>query len=342
MNPLDFYAMRTGVATQLDGEPATLRVVELGRLRVASGLLEASDPFVTLGDGPVFEVAPGSYEAFVTVADVSAEQDGSHEREAYLSLVLGEGVVSAVEAAASVRGVPEPGEYWGVGVDAGTVAFADHKAIGECMPAESEEINWYDDVFDNGMDTSWFGLMDADEPHEAGKANIVMPLAHNGENVVLTHSGWGDGFYPVVVTKDSDGRTLGIHIDLLVVGAVDPDLLADVDEQEEAGVAADGPVPDFAAGEPVADSSVQGVQLAGGPQTPDMSGTAAGIAGGEPGPGASPHGLDDMFAQGSAWEGPAAGGSTEYGQLPGSNPPVEDVPGKKPGFFARLFGRKRK
>ncbi len=331
MNPLDFYAMRTGAATQPDGGPATLRVAELGRLRVASGMLEASDPFVTLGDGPVFDIEPGSYEVFVTIADVSEKQDGSHEREAYLSLLLNDGVVSSVEAAASVRGIPEPGEYWGVGVDAGTVAFADHEAIGECMPTESDENNWYDDVFENGTETSWFSLMDSDEPYEAGMANIVLPLAQSGENVVLSHSGWGDGFYPVVVTKDSEGRLLGIHIDLLVVGEVDPELIAELDPAE-----LDPAEKTMLASEGVEASSGNG--FTGSDVT---AGPAANPVDGAPGSDLNLVGSAGVFTE-FASGGPEPEAATQYGQLPGSNPPVEDVRAKKPGFFARLFGRRKK
>lgn len=331
MNPLDFYAMRTGAATQPDGKPATLRVAELGRLQVASGLLEASDPFVTLGDGPVFEIEPGIYEAFVTLADVSEEQDGSHEREAYLSLLLADGVVSSVEAAASVRGVPEPGEYWGVGVDAGTVAFADHEAIGESMPAESDDSTWYDDVFDTGTEDSWFSLMDSDELYEAGMVNVVMPLATHGENVVLTHSGWGDGFYPVVATKDSHGRILAVHIDLLVVGEVDPELAADA---ESAAAAAP---PSDEGGE---EAPVGATEQGGGAVAP----TGEPSAGSAPDSvlGTAPAGEDGSFAQAAPRGEETSEAATQYEQLPGSNPPVEDVRGRKPGFFARLFGRGRK
>lgn len=45
-----------------------------------------------------------------------------------------------------------------------------------------------------------------------------MPLAGAGENVILSHSGWGDGLFPVVRTRDARGNLLGLHIDLLVVG----------------------------------------------------------------------------------------------------------------------------
>lgn len=43
--------------------------------------------------------------------------------------------------------------------------------------------------------------------------------AAGGENLVLTHSGWGDGFYPVITTHDAEGRLLGVHLDLLVADA---------------------------------------------------------------------------------------------------------------------------
>ncbi|VEG28421.1 Uncharacterised protein [Actinomyces howellii] len=176
-----------------------------------SGRVEACDPFVTLGEGPVYAVEPGDYPVRVTVADVSPAQDGSHLREAYLSIVLADGEAASVEEAETVNG-----DDGGVGVDAGTVGFADHEAVSTAMP--SDGVDWYEELFDSGEPDSWFELMDSTEHFRAGAANIVMPLAENGENVVLSHSGWGDGFYPVVLTRDADGSPLGLHIDLQVVG----------------------------------------------------------------------------------------------------------------------------
>ena len=171
----------------------------------------------------------------MTVADVSEERDGSHLREAYLSLV-----VSDAGPVAEVRGVTpedhEPagdGEHYGVGVDAGTVGFADAEAITRCMPDDSAD--WYDELFDSGEPTSWFERMDDPGHYREGSANITMPLATAGENVVLSHSGWGDGFYPVVTTHAADGTLLGVHIDLLVAGPDDED--DDGDDEEEAAPA---------------------------------------------------------------------------------------------------------
>ena len=219
-NGLNFYALVSGPVPspfEEDDEysPADtvpLSVVDLGVLRVPSGRVEACDPFVTLGDGPVFEVEPGDYPVKVTVADVS------HEREAYLSLVLADGEPASVEAAQPVRG------RGFVCVDAGAVAFVDHDAVATAMPPQDD---WYD-VFDSGEPDSWFSLMDSPDHYRRGAANIVMPRAGAGENVVLSHSGWGDGVYPVMLTRDADGAPLGLHIDLGVVGG-----FASEDEEDD-------------------------------------------------------------------------------------------------------------
>ncbi|MEZ5211281.1 DUF4241 domain-containing protein [Gordonia sp. PP30] len=216
MNPDQFHALRAG---RFGGREHT--VVPLGELHVRSGRLEASDPYVGLGEGLVVAVPPGTYPVAVTVVDVSDAQDGSHLRESHLSVIVAEGTPARIEFVVPEGRAPAPaGEYYGVGVDAGTVAFTDAAAVARCMP----DGDWYDAVFDTGRPDSWFALMDSAEHLVAGSANIVMPGAQNGENVVLTHSGWGDGFYPVVATYDDAGRLLGVHIDTLVD---DPDYLGD-------------------------------------------------------------------------------------------------------------------
>lgn len=199
-----------------DGRAVQLKVVELGDLHVESGQLGACDPFVNLDEPVVVSIVPGSYPVRVTIADVSEAQDGSHLREAYLSVVLSDAEAAAVEAAPSRDGVPEPGFYWGVPVDAGTVGFVDAEAVVRCMPGPDSD--WYADVFDNDTPDAWFAQMDREGPQPAGAANIVLPLATRDENLILTHSGWGDGFYPVTRTLAADGTVTAIHIDLQVVG----------------------------------------------------------------------------------------------------------------------------
>jgi hypothetical protein len=195
------------------------RVHDLGVLRVPSGRLEASDPFVNLGEGLVVTVPPGDYPVRVTVADVSDAQDGSHLREAYLSVVVTEAEVARHELLTPVGREPAgDDEFYGVAVDAGTVAFADAETVARFMPAA----DWYEEYFDDGSDDSWFALMDSAEHLVPGCANIVLPTAPAGENVVLSHSGWGDGFYPVVGTYDAEFRLTGVHIDIGVDEPVEP------------------------------------------------------------------------------------------------------------------------
>lgn len=215
--PDTFFALRPGSAAgtgPAGGPGLRLAVHDLGEIVLPSGRLEASDPFTLLGEGLVVQVEPGRYPVRVTVADVSDEQDGSHLREAYLSVVLAEGEVAAVEPVVpeGADGPPEAGAAYGVPVDAGTVAFADADAVARLMP----DGDWYDEVFDDGTDTSWFALTDSPDHLREGSANILLPGAQEGENVVLSHSGWGDGFYPLVRTVAADGTVLGLHLDLLV------------------------------------------------------------------------------------------------------------------------------
>lgn len=210
MDASRFLALRPGLKP---GGRYHQQVVDLGLLHVPSGRLEASDPFVNLGEGLVVAVPPGSYPVKVTIADVSDEQDRSHLRESYLSVVIADGTPARIEYLAPEGTEPAPpGEFYGVPVDAGTVGFADATAVAGCMP----ESDWYEGVFDTGEDDSWFALMDSSDHLVEGCANIVMPLAQHGENVVLAHSGWGDGFYPLVGSYDAAGNLLGVHIDLLI------------------------------------------------------------------------------------------------------------------------------
>lgn len=218
-----FFALREGPATQPDGGSCRLTVHELGLLRVPSGRLGACDPFVLLDDPAVEEVPPGDHRVVLTLADVSPNGDGSHPREAYLSVVVSDTEAVRAEYARDPEGVASGNADLGaVPVDAGTVAFVDADAVARCMPTPST--TWYDTVFDSDEADSWFARMDDPDHVHAQCANVVMPLAADGENVVLSHSGWGDGLYPLVLTYDAAGDLVAVHIDLQVAGPVDPEV----------------------------------------------------------------------------------------------------------------------
>jgi hypothetical protein len=193
-----------------------------GVLNVPSGRVEASDPLVNLGHGLVFSVPPGQHLVRVTMADVSAEQDSSHLRQSYLSLLLADGIIASVGHLAPVgKTPPSQGEFYGVPVDAGMVAFADADAAHAAVTDDE----WMDDLLDK--------LDVFDEPDKHG-AEAALANAAAGENLISTPSGWGDGFYPVIGAFDADGRLLSVHIDL------------QVDEREDEPAAPIVVVPEYA------------------------------------------------------------------------------------------------
>jgi len=188
-----------------------------------TGRLVACDPFVCLrkADNPFVLVPPGRYRVVVTLADVSGSGDGSHFREAYATLILDE---TAIEVTRRIitplsDGSPCPpemtdeGEYYGFPVDAGTACFVDDGAVATAMP----DTYWYEDLFDDGSSDSWFARMDDPGHIREGIANIPLPLGKGGENIVVVHSGWGDGSYPIVGGYDASDRLVRVHIDFMVV-----------------------------------------------------------------------------------------------------------------------------
>lgn len=210
-------ALRPGTV-DVDGEPHVVAVVDCGELFLPSGRLVAADPFAMLSrENDYYAVPPGRYPVRVTV-------DETLQREMYVSLLLS-GESEARRAPLipyHTDGQPypplEPEEEYGIPVDAGTVCFVDDEAVRRGMPAE--ESDWYETVFENDSDDCWFNQIDADAPLPAGLANIPLPLAADGSNIIISHSGWGDGFYAVIGGYDAQGRLVAVHIDLRLHDAI--------------------------------------------------------------------------------------------------------------------------
>jgi hypothetical protein len=205
------------------GNTCILSVIDCGELVMPTGRLLACDPFAFMRKtgNQCVTVPPGRYAVRVTLADVSGTGDGSHIREAYVTLLLDEGAEEVsrriITPAADGPCPPEitgDGDYYGFPVDAGTACFVDEGALADCMP---DERDWLEDVFDNASPGCWFARMDDPAHIRAGLANIPLPLAKAGENIAIIHSGWGDGVYPVVGGYCASGRLIRVHVDFLVV-----------------------------------------------------------------------------------------------------------------------------
>ena len=216
--PNDDYwkALADGAEIQTDDKAYVLSVVACGDLIMPTGLLAVCDPFamLNLSGNPTIQVSPGKYPVKVTLADVSGLRNGSHVREAYASLILGD------TQEVTRRQLPLMNTtYDAFGVDTGTACFVDEGALASGMPLDE----WHENLFDNGMETSWFSRMDDPTHIRGGIANILLPLAQSGENLILMHSGWGDGAYGVVGSYDKDNNLTAVHIDFNVIGSPEED-----------------------------------------------------------------------------------------------------------------------
>lgn len=208
------------LVTTEDGRRFT-SVIDCGHLSLPSGRLVACDPFAFLrpSDNPHVLVPPGRYPVSVTLADVSPNLDGSEIREAYATVRIAPGADSYRRALplaldGESRDPSTDDTFIGFGVDAGTACFVDNEAVAKFMPAD---VDWYETFFDNDEPDSWFAQMDDPNHIRFGLANIELPLAQNGENIIIIHSGWGDGQYPVVGSFDANDQLVAVHIDFFVV-----------------------------------------------------------------------------------------------------------------------------
>jgi hypothetical protein len=221
-NNSDWKALSNGEIIERWGIEVELSVVDCGELVAPYGRLVICDPFIFLRptNSLIVRIPPGRYPVKVTVADVSGQRDGSHVREAYASLILDE----AEEVARKViplieEGEPEPeleeGAFIGFAVDAATACFIDDGAIASGMPPD--ECQWYDQIFESSSPECWFNRMDDPTHIRPGLANVPLPLATDGSNAILMHTGRGDGVFPVIGGYDSEGNLVRIHVDFNLI-----------------------------------------------------------------------------------------------------------------------------
>ncbi len=196
-------------------------VISCGSLFVPSGRLAVCDPFAFMrsGNNPHILTPTGRFLVTVTVADISQNLDRTHIREAYASIHFANGQEThrrklPLAAEGEDRPETEGEDFIGFPVDAGTACFVDDSVLATCMPPES---TWLENLFENERPDCWFARMDDPNEIRAGIANIRLPLAPHDENLILFHSGWGDGVYPVIGSYDESDRLLAAHIDFLVI-----------------------------------------------------------------------------------------------------------------------------
>lgn len=220
-NP-EWSALQEKVVSTEEGT-YVLSLIDCGKLNVPSGKLICCDPFTGMQKtgNSYIQIPKGRYPVIITLADVSPENDGSHFREAYASLIIDN---NRTEIKRKLFHPTNKGnledtdlkedDFYGFPVDAGTACFVDQESLDEGMPPED---TWYESLFENEDENSWFNLMDNENHIRDGIANIVLPESKCSNNLILFHSGWGDGVYPVIGGYDNLGNLVAVHIDLMVI-----------------------------------------------------------------------------------------------------------------------------
>ncbi|AQA03113.1 hypothetical protein BVC93_12525 [Mycobacterium sp. MS1601] len=180
--------------------------LELGTLTLTSGRLRIRDPFdphPRPTDDCLMLIPAGTYRVWVTLASLPAIHDTTltEIREAYLSIELANRTPTRLTYADSLVAPPKPSYGALTGTDSGTIA-----------------------VFDDTLNTSinrdhLTTALDTTTPLPFNYANIP---ADNNHNIVVSHSGYGDGAFPILLTSDTDGP-LAIHIDFGVLNTGEDD-----------------------------------------------------------------------------------------------------------------------
>lgn len=208
-----------------DGQHLKYRLftVDCGELWLKSGRLVVCDPLNGLQwrNNSELQLPPGRYRVIATIADISDALDGSHLREAYLTVQVSDRPAAGWRFLSPLPpdiDMPPLGdhEFVGVNIESGLIALVDADAVERLMPDPADS-DWEWDLIDSGEDDAWVARLDDPQHLRAGSANIPLPGATDGENLVLSQSGWGEGSYAVVGTYAEDGCLTGIHVDLAVL-----------------------------------------------------------------------------------------------------------------------------
>ncbi|MFI1960597.1 DUF4241 domain-containing protein [Streptomyces althioticus] len=169
--------------------PAVVELGDAGPLRITSGRLAVSDPGWVAGPRTV-AVPPGEYP--VTLSLLRA----THEiRVAAAKVTFSDAPTHAWEMTLRPDEDPEllgEGEFYGVGVDTGTVAFMDATRT----------------VDEEGLDEDVFlPLSSVDRP------SVELPGTETEPNLIAFSAGWGDGSYPVWTGRTEDGQAACVVVD---------------------------------------------------------------------------------------------------------------------------------
>lgn len=204
---VDPVAMFTPGSRHAAGAPCTTTIERIAELELPTGRIIACDPLVNADGTPAFTrtVPPGRYPVDACVAQI----ERGHVRIAAIRVVFRPGVPVTWSPAEVERSDGLVGH--GYGVDAGLGCVMDERARELLVAAQHALVDArpdgnYDDV-----------VLEA----ELGDREWLdhRPAPGRSENVVIVHSGWGDGIYDSTWGLDAGGDPVWLVTDFRVLTA---------------------------------------------------------------------------------------------------------------------------
>lgn len=200
-----------------------LSVLDLGELNVTTGNIVVCDPLAYLGDTSplVKKIQPGLYPVRVAIAKTA--EIGERYALAKLEITKNKSIkwelAVTKETEKKAKDLKED-EYFGFPVDAGLGCFCDsmtqeqYAIFMDSFLNEHEGANMYNDYFAERFKVN---ALNQDDPNDIGDwLNYYVPNTKN--NIIMFHSGFGDGYYPAYWGFDSDGHVASLMIDFQVFG----------------------------------------------------------------------------------------------------------------------------
>jgi hypothetical protein len=202
-------------------DTTSLELIKLGDLHLSTGKVVACDPFVGLWNTKPFlkAVEPGSYP--VTASIAKTEKSG--DRYAVVKLELRNEKAVKWELAISdgddISNLMDD-EYLGYPVDAGLGCFCDletqeyYYKWGDQFLIEKPGANLYDDFFAAEFKKN---AVNPDDPNDIGDwLNFYLPNRPD-LNVIMFHSGYGDGAYGCYWGIADNGEICSLVVDFQVL-----------------------------------------------------------------------------------------------------------------------------
>lgn len=217
---------KTDYDVYFSGESHTdveLSVLHLGELVVTSGRIIACDPLVCLGETRPFtqSISSGKYPVKIVIANSTSM--GKRYALARLEVTPNKAVrweLAITDDMVNKTHELKANDYFGFPVDAGLACFCDMEAqqsyviFRDKFLSEHPDANMYDDYF---AERFKMNAEHVDDPMDVGDwLNYSVPGTTG--NVIMFHSGFGDGIYPSYWGFDRDNRVTALIIDFQVIG----------------------------------------------------------------------------------------------------------------------------